>query len=592
MTLVWFVYGLAFFVLGLVILIYPKRDSRFDLARHIWMIGVFGILHGLNEWLDMFIDLGGPLPPGLMAEARLLTLSGSFFFLIRFGATVLSRRASRRRLLRVIPSLLVVGWLAILLITGSGRRLLIGDIWARYLLCVPGTFLTAWALLSQTPDFKALRLHSVRRNLTIAAAIFLIYGVLAGLVVKKAGFLPAAILNYETFSSLMGIPVQIFRAGCAVIAAWSIIRVLDVFRWETQEALRASELRCATIASAMPVFLFMTDRDMIVTFVQGKGLDVLGLSPEQIRGRDICDAFPGGQSLAEDCRRALSGQEFIATTLLADASFEIYYSALKDTAGAITDVVGVALDISARIQAQNELDEYRRKLERRAREAAVGVLSATVAQQVVEPLSVTQLVLERAVAPGSGVPDTIRASISKSLSELLKAHETLKRFMEMAHPDAMAAEQPVGLYQIAKRTMSVFADSARRRRLTIAIKDMDVVPLMAVSPREVEQIFYHLMQRATDAADAETQQRLVISCAVGEGHIDLVFSDTCGRTQPRQAQGDADSVLDDLEAAGGQRLDLAVVKGIVAAHGGQITVDTGPGSTTTFRVRLPVTRIY
>jgi PAS domain S-box-containing protein len=592
MTLVWFVYGLAFFVLGLVILVYPKKDSRFDLAKSISLIGIFGILHGLNEWLDMFIDLGGPLPPGLMAEARLLTLSGSFFFLVLFGVAVLARKVNKRRPLRIVPFLLVAAWLAALLFAGSQRRLLLGDIWARYLLCVPGTFLTGWALFSQTPDFKTMRLHSVRRNLAIAGITFFVYGVLAGLIVKKADFFPATILNYESFSSLTGLPVQIFRAACAVVAAWSIIRVLDVFRWETQEALRTSELRCATIASAMPVFLFMTDRDMAVTFVQGKGLDVLGLSAEQVRGRHIRDAFPGGQNLVEDCRRALSGQEFIATAVLDNASFEIYYSTLKDRTGTITSVVGVALDISARIQAQNELDEYRRKLERRAREAAVGVLSATVAQQLVEPLSVAQLMLDRATAPGSGVPDAIHGSISKGLSELLKARETLGRFMEMAHPGAMAPEQPVGLYQIAKRTMSVFADSAQRRRLTIAIKDMDIVPLMTVSPREVEQVFYHLIQRAMDAADGETEQRLVISCAGGEGYIDLLFSDTCGKIQPQQPEADVDSVLHDLEAPGGHGLGLAVVKGIVAGRGGRITVDTGPGNTTTFRVRLPVTRTY
>ena len=62
MIFVWFIYGLAFFVLGLVILIYPRRDSRFRLAKHIWMIGVFGVVHGVNEWLDMFHAIGKPFP--------------------------------------------------------------------------------------------------------------------------------------------------------------------------------------------------------------------------------------------------------------------------------------------------------------------------------------------------------------------------------------------------------------------------------------------------------------------------------------------------------------------------------------------------
>ncbi len=594
MILVWFVYGLAFFILGVTILVYPKRGSRFALARYIWMIGAFGIVHGLNEWLDMFIAIGGPLPPGFMAQARMATLSVSFFFLLQFGVTILSRHAGMRYPLRRVPLLLTAGWLVILLACEPHRRLLLGDIWARYLLCAPGTFLTAWGLFSQIPDFKTMRLYSVTRNLVLAGATFLIYGVFAGLCVKKAGFFPASVLNYETFNALTGVPVQVFRAFCAIVAAWSIIRMLDIFRWETQEALRISELRCATIASAIPVFLFMTDRDSIVTFVQGKGLDVLGLRPERVRGRPIADIFPSGAAFADDCRRALSGQEFITTVALGSAVFEVYYSGLKDKTGTVTNTVGVALDISARVQAERELNEHRRKLERNAREAAIGVLSATVSQQVDEPLSVTQLVLEKAVADlaAAEVPDTVRGSISKSLSEMRKAHAALKRFMEISGPGSAAPEQPVGLYQIARRTMSVFAESAQRHKLTLAIKEMDAVPLTVVSPREVEQIFYHLIQRAIDAADGDAEQKLVISCSVGEAYIDLLFSDTCAGAQPGQPEGAFDSIAPGIEGIGGTGFGLAVVKRIVTGYGGQLTVETGPGGTTTFRVRLPVKRVY
>ena len=593
MILIWFVYGLAFFTLGLVILVYPKKDSRFDLARSIWMVGVFGLVHGLNEWLDMFIRIGGPLSPDLLDHVRTLVLPISFFFLVQFGVTILTRNVKGRQFLRLIPMLLAAGWLAILLLGKPSDWPLIGNTWSRYLLGAPGAFLTAWALLVQIPRFRKMGLRSITRNLAIAAATFVAYGVFAGLFVRKGSFFPATVLNYETFTSLTGLPVQIFRAICAVIAAWSIIRVLDIFRWETQEALRISELRCATVASTIPVFFFMMDRDMAVTFVQGKGLEVLGLSPERIQGRHIREAFPCGESFVEHCRQALSGQEFITTVLLDSASFEVYYSTLKDKTGAVTNVVGVALDISARMEAQRELDEYRRKVEKYAREAAVGVLSATMARQVAEPLTVTQLVLERAVADlaESGASDAVRSSIGKSLVELSKAHETVHRFMEMTHPDATAAEQPVGLYQIAKRTMSVFAESALRRRMTIAVKDMDVVPLMAVPPREVEQIFYHLIQRAIDAADGNTEQKLIISCSVGDGYVELSFCATCGGIRTGQSGHDAGEVLRDADKIDGLGLDLAVVRGIAASRGGQVTVETRPGDTT-FRVRLPVARVY
>jgi len=357
--------------------------------------------------------------------------------------------------------------------------------------------------------------------------------------------------------------------------------------------LRVSELRGATITSTIPVFLFMTDREMTVTFAQGKGLESLSLSPERLQGRPLREAFPCGAGLAEHCRQALLGQESIATLLLNDVPFEICFSALKDSAGSITNVVGVALDVSARMAVQRELDEYRRKVEKHARKAAVGVLSATMAQQVAEPLTVTQLVLERAVADlaAAAASDAVRTGLGRGLAELSKARETLNRFMEITHPDATVAERPVGLYQIAKRTLSVFADSALRRKVTIAVKNMDVVPLTTLSPREVEQVFYHLVQRAIDAADGLAEQKLLISCAVGEGYAELSFCDTCGGIRTPGAEQDLGTALRDADDMGGLGLGLAIVKGIVAGRGGQVTIETGTGNTIV-RVRLPASRAY
>jgi len=50
-------------------------------------------------------------------------------------------------------------------------------------------------------------------------------------------------------------------------------------------------------------------------------------------------------------------------------------------------------------------------------------------------------------------------------------------------------------------------------------------------------------------------------------------------------------VLPETEEVGGLGLGVAVVKRIVAGHGGQVLVEAGPGNTT-LRVRLPARRTY
>ncbi len=59
--------------------------------------------------------------------------------------------------------------------------------------------------------------------------MFVVYALLAGVVVPKAPFPPAIFINYTSFENMFGLPVQIFRAACSVLAALFIWGILDAF---------------------------------------------------------------------------------------------------------------------------------------------------------------------------------------------------------------------------------------------------------------------------------------------------------------------------------------------------------------------------
>ena len=50
-------YGLAFFTLGVAILSRDTRLSELGIARILWLLAVFGIIHGLHEWLELLDQL-------------------------------------------------------------------------------------------------------------------------------------------------------------------------------------------------------------------------------------------------------------------------------------------------------------------------------------------------------------------------------------------------------------------------------------------------------------------------------------------------------------------------------------------------------
>jgi len=236
MILVFFLYGLMFFILGFAIFIYPKKESAFKLADKLWLLAWFGFIHGINEWLDMFILIKKPAETVFLSRLGLFSLVVSFLFLFQFGVKVIAGAKKKYSILKVLPSVAFMVWVAVVM--SSSQRMLLGNIWARYLLGFPAVFLTAYALFTQIAEFKGMKLFSVVRDLKIAIGAFLSYGILAGCLVPDAEFFPASVFNYSAFLGITGIPVQIFRSLCAAVITYAMVRILGVFEWETKTRIR------------------------------------------------------------------------------------------------------------------------------------------------------------------------------------------------------------------------------------------------------------------------------------------------------------------------------------------------------------------
>src|SRR6266849_5673014 len=240
MLVVFFIYGLAFFLLGIAILLQPRRGSALDIGNSLWLLAGFGLLHSMGEWMDMFLTLGEtywtPLGTEAIKIASFYFAAASFVFLLQFGLRIILQNRSRYKFLErtaLIASLLFLVAVSLYGISTefSGQWLLLSQILMRYLLGFPGATLAAIGFWEQRKlsRIQALTSHRVDRSLKVMAAAFALYAVCAGLVVPRASFFPASLLNYATFVDAVGIPVQIFRAACALLAAYSITGILNIF---------------------------------------------------------------------------------------------------------------------------------------------------------------------------------------------------------------------------------------------------------------------------------------------------------------------------------------------------------------------------
>ena len=120
----------------------------------------------------------------------------------------------------------------------------------------------------------------------------------------------------------------------------------------SRAALRESETRLRAVVENAPVVLFATDAAGVVTFREGKGLQALRHAQGQGVGTSVFDLLRDAPTVRENMRRALAGEAFTATIDVAGVDFETRYEPVRDAAGRVTGVVGVATDVTERARAE------------------------------------------------------------------------------------------------------------------------------------------------------------------------------------------------------------------------------------------------
>ncbi len=249
---VFFVYGLAFFIMGVVLGLASRRKSELPIVRALPLLALFGFLHGAHEWMEMFQDIAARTrghTPGLWEEAaRTGLLALSFLFLLAFGVRALyagadAPAAQRRRYgLLLAP---VVAWaaalvLAVVLLQPSRlEAVYFADVLSRYLIAIPGALVGAWALLRQQRSFRERGGAEFGRDLVSAATALLLYGVVGQIFVRETAIVPSTVLNNGTFLAWFGIPVQLYRAVMAAVFLLFMTRALRVL--EAEERRRIEE---------------------------------------------------------------------------------------------------------------------------------------------------------------------------------------------------------------------------------------------------------------------------------------------------------------------------------------------------------------
>jgi len=140
-----------------------------------------------------------------------------------------------------------------------------------------------------------------------------------------------------------------------VFVSGQIAAAIEATRAE--DALRQSEARLRVAIQQVPAVLWTTDDQLRFTSSLGAGLSALGLAPNQVVGLSLEQYLGMGSTALDRHRLALRGESVGYEYETEGRAFTVHLEPIRDAAGAIRGIVGIAVDITDLRRADQALRE-------------------------------------------------------------------------------------------------------------------------------------------------------------------------------------------------------------------------------------------
>ncbi len=369
-------------------------------------------------------------------------------------------------------------------------------------------------------------------------------------------------------------------------------------RRQVETELRASEEKYRTLVESAGETIVVVDREGVFQFMNQTAAIRLRGRPEDFAGRSFWDLFPKdvADRQAENIRRTIeTGQGMNLTVLLDLPGQQRWHNTtiepIRNAAGIPQAALVIARDIHDLKQAQQQLEQYQQHIRQAERLASVGTLSATIAHELTQPLTVIRLSIQFAMAQlkKTGCPPGALDALRDSLDGVADVVARVERFRNYARQSTKANPSHVRLTDIVARTLGLLEDKAHACRVSLASEGLDALPMIHADPKDLEQMCFALIENAIQAADGQEDRQFTVKGQVKGDKIVLSFEDTCGGI----ATEDLDKIFQPFfttKALGeGTGLGLCIVESTVSRLGGKIRVETTPAQGSTFHVTLPLT---
>jgi PAS domain S-box-containing protein len=371
-----------------------------------------------------------------------------------------------------------------------------------------------------------------------------------------------------------------------------IIRDLGERR-RAQEALRASEARFRELAESVPQLVFELDAAEGVTgYFNQRWSEYTGRPPS---GRDERvelihpDDREGMREAWLEAVRSRSPYERESRFRRHDGAYRWFLSRALPVFGAGGEVVrwlGTLTDIHDLKLAQEALRDSDRQ-----KNAFLAILSHEL-RNPLAPIKNSLFILER-TSPGGEQAKRAHAVIARQVEQLTRLVDDLLEVTRITRNKIQLQREPLELNALVRGTLEDHRPSFDENEVRLELSTASTPVFVDGDRNRLAQIIGNLLQNAAKFTAPGGRTRVEVSADPATARATLRVADTGAGLAPEmldrlfQPFMQADTTLD--RSKGGLGLGLALVKGLVELHGGEVRAHSdGVGRGAEFVVHLPL----
>jgi two-component system phosphate regulon sensor histidine kinase PhoR len=425
------------------------------------------------------------------------------------------------------------------------------------------------------------RLSHVRTSVLFSMAISILVALVLGFIVARGFAKPLTAMTAIAESMSGGNynqRVSIERKD----EIGSLAKALNKMAWSSHERLETIALdnnKLLAILSGMVEGVVAVDKDETIIHLNEAAARILGVSSdvhsriwEVTHSQELCQVFSAALNEETEVRRKLK-----IVTNSTDKIVEIHASPFRDAGGEQVGAVAILHDVSE----LERLETIRRDF------------VANVSHELKTPITAIRSLVETLIDDEGMSAENHRKFLTKAMNQTLRLSTIVSDLLALSRLESAGLDMirvPLDLREVVTSSMQVLLPVSEDKNIIIESQVPDE-PVMVLGDREA--LFQSVNNLLDNAIKYNSENGTVTLHLNIDGENAVIHvRDTGIGIEPLEQHRIFERFyrVDKARSRqlGGTGLGLSIVKHTALAHGGQLSVESIPGTGSTFQISIPL----